>query len=246
MLRVLIIVIHFFKRWFALLWLLILTLPFLTGCQASIQRQEAWLQAEHEVLKQRDKICYQNIKQKHAKDKDVLQYMEPWLNIDNEDRIDKGFFDGGGKIPTDYEVKIIVGIYNDISNCRAQMIEGVQRIDPNMVPIYVSSYRADDLSMAELIDRKISWQEASDRKLALDNDTEKKIRAELLRLEQESELSRSAEMANKRVDSQSGTTSILQSQQNALDDRLRKQQQLNRPVTTNCVNRNGNVVCHSF
>lgn len=240
------ITIYYFKRWFVGLLLIILTLALLTGCQTTAQRKAAWSQTEHEVLKQRDRVCYQNIKQKHEKDKGVLNYMEPWLNFEKDDGVNKDFFDGGGKIPTDYEVKIIVGIYNDITNCRAQMIEGVKRIDPNMVPIYVSSYRADDLSMAELIDRKISWQEASDRKMALDNDTEQKIRAELLRLEQESEMSLSSDLANKRIDSQSGTTSILQSQQNASDDRLRKQQMINKPVTTNCVNRNGNIVCHSF
>lgn len=235
-----------FKQRLSSVLITVLILCLLLGCQTAAQRKMEWLQAEHEVLKQRDKICYQNIKQKHAQDKDVLTYMEPWLNIDQGDSMNKGFFDGRGKIPTDYEVKIIVGIYNDISNCRAQMIEGVKRIDPNMVPIYVSSYRADDLSMAELIERKISWQEAFDRKIALENDTEQKIRAELWRLEQEAEMSRSAELANKRSDAQSGTTTILQSQQNALDDRLRKQQMINKPVTTQCVNRNGNMVCHSY
>lgn len=235
-----------FNRWRSLMLITVFISLLLSGCQTAAQRKMDWLQAEHEVLKQRDKICYQNIKQKYAQDKDVLNYMEPWLNIDQDNSINKGFFDGGGKIPKDYEVKIIVGIYNDISNCRAQMIEGVKRIDPNMVPIYVSSYRADDLSMAELIDRKISWQEASDRKIALENDTEQKIRAELWRLEQEAEMSRSAELANKRSDAQSGTTSIVQSQQDALDDRLRKQQMINKPITTHCVNRDGNMVCHSY
>jgi hypothetical protein len=235
-----------FKRCFACLLLVILTLALFTGCQTAAQRKVEWLQTEHEVLKQRDRVCYQNIKYKHEKDKDVLNYMEPWLDSDTANGFNKGFFDGGGKIPTDYEVKIIIGIYNDIANCRAQMIEGVKRIDPGMVPIYVLSYRASDLSMAELIERKISWKEAYERKLALDNDTDQKIRAELSRLERELELSQSTELANQRADAQSGSSSILQSQQDALDNRLRKQQLINKPVTTTCVNRDGNIVCHTF
>ena len=235
-----------FRGFLMFLFFIILTSVLFTGCQTTAQRKAAWLQAEGEAIKQRDRVCYQNIKYKHEKDKNVLHYMEPWLDSDSANGFNKGFFDGGDKIPTDYEVKIIVGIYNDIANCRAQMIESVTRIDPNMVPIYVQSYRASDLTMAELIERKISWREAKERKLALDNETEQKIRSELSRLERELEMSHSAELANQRVDAQSGSSSVLRSQQDALDDRLQKQQLMNKPVTTTCVNRDGNIVCRTF
>jgi len=235
---------HRKARTLVLLFILV-HLAFVTGCQTAAQRKANWLQAEREVLKQRDKVCYQDIKYKYQKEKDVLHYMEPWLDTDTDYGATKGFFDGGGKIPTDYEVKIIVGIYNDIAHCRAQMIEGVQRIDPNMVPVYIQSYRASDLSMNELIERKISWNEAYERKLAVDSETDQKIRAEILRLEKEVELNNTAELANQRMESQAGSASILKSQQNALEDKLR-QQQVMKPVTTNCVNRNGNMVCTSF
>lgn len=245
MFNILRIAIHGFKRWFACLLLIILTLILFTGCQSAAQRKAAWSQTEAEVLKQKDSVCYQNIKYKYEKDKDVLSYMEPWLDTD-ADNASKGFFDGAGKIPTDYEVKIIIGIYNDIANCRAQLIEGLTRIAPNMVPIYVQAYRASDLNIAELIEHKISWREARERKLALDNETEQKIRSELSRIERELEMSHSTELTNQRVDVQSGSSSVLRSQQDALDDRLQKQQLMNKPVTTTCVNRDGNIVCRTF
>lgn len=225
-------------------WIMLVNLVLVAGCQTAAQRKADWLQAEREIIKQRDKVCYQDIKSKYQKEKDVLNFMEPWLDTDTDYGATKGFFDGGGKIPTDYEVKIVIGIYNDIAHCRAQLIEGVQRIEPNMVPIYVQSYRAADLSMNELIERKISWNEAYEKKLVLDSETDQKIRAEILRLEKEAELYNAAELANQRMDSQAGSASILKSQQNALEDKLR-QQQLMKPITTNCINRNGNMICTS-
>jgi hypothetical protein len=235
-----------FRGLLVFLFFIILTSVLFTGCQTTAQRKAAWLQAEGEALKQRDRVCYQNIKYKHEKDKDVLHYMEPWLDSDAANGFNKGFFDGGDKIPTDYEVKIIVGIYNDIANCRVQMIESVTRIDPNMVPIYVQSYRASDLTMAQLIERKISWREAYESKLALDDETDRKIRAEILRLEQEFEMSQSAELANQRTDAQSGSASLVQSQQKAVDDRLRQQQLENKPLTTNGLNTTGNIIYRTF
>jgi hypothetical protein len=126
------------------------------------------------------------------------------------------------------------------------MIESVTRIDPNMVPIYVQSYRASDLTMAQLIERKISWREAYESKLALDDETDRKIRAEILRLEQEFEMSQSAELANQRTDAQSGSASLVQSQQKAVDDRLRQQQLENKPLTTNGLNTTGNIIYRTF
>lgn len=209
---------------FAFLFFIILASVLFMGCQTAAQRKEAWLQAEVEALKQRDRICYQNIKYKHEKDKDILNYMEPLLDSDTAND-SKGFFDGGDKIPTDYEVKIIIGIYNDTANCRAEMIEGLTRIAPNMVPIYVQSYRASYLNIAELVDRKISWGEAKERKIALDNEKERKIREEASRLEKELEMSHYDEPANRRAGAQADSASVLiqNKQQEALAEQMRNQ-----------------------
>lgn len=221
-----------FNVLFLFLFFIMLTPVVFTGCQTAAQRKAALLQAEDEALKQRDRICYQNIKQKHEKDKDVLSYMDPWLDPDAANDY-QGFFDGGNKIPTDYEVKIIIGIYNDIAHCRAEMIEGLKRINPGMVPIYVQSYRASDLNMTELIERKIGWKEARERKIALDNETDQRIRAELSRLEQNLETFRYDDPANRRADAQSDSASALikNKQQEALSEQLRNQRLMqNQPV----------------
>jgi hypothetical protein len=242
MFSILRIAIDGFKRWFACLLLIILTLILFTGCQTAEQRKEDLLQTEATLLKQRDKFCYQNIKSKYEKDKDVLSYMEPWLDSDTADDT-KGFFDGGDKIPTDYEVKIIIGIYNDVAYCRAQLIEGLTRIAPNMVPIYVQAYRASDLNIAELIEHKISWGEARERKLSLDNETERKIREEALRLEKDFEMSRYNDPANRRSDAQSESASLLlQSQQKVLENQQRQQQLLN----TNDLHRTGSMDVRTY
>lgn len=219
---------------FLFLFFIVLAAVMFTGCQNAAQRKVKWLQAEEETLKQRDRICYQNIKYKHEKDKDVLSYMEPWMDSDTT-KGSEGFFNGGNKIPTDYEVKIIIGIYNDIAHCRAEMIEGLSRINPDMVPIYVQSYRASDLNMAELIDRKISWREAQERKLALDNETDQRIRAELSRLEKELETFRHDDPANRRADAKSDSAAVLiqSKQQEALAEQMRNQRLIDhQPICT--------------
>jgi hypothetical protein len=211
----------------AFLFFITLFFALFTGCQTATQRKEAWLQTEAEILKQRDNACYQNIKHKHEKDKDVLSYMDPWLDSDADNV--KGFFNGGDKIPTDYEVKIIIGIYNDIAHCRAELIQGLERINSSMVPIYVQAYRASDLTISELIGRKISWKEAQERKLALDNETERQIRAEVSRLEKDSEMLYYADPANQQaaIQTDSAALSIRSQKEQALTEQLVNQRMMN-------------------
>jgi inorganic triphosphatase YgiF len=212
------------------LFLIIIVPVFFTACQSAAQRKVEWLQAEEAALKQRDRVCYKNIKTRYEKDRDILSYMEPWMDSDTSNG-SKGYFDGGNKIPTDYEVKIIIGIYNDIAHCRAEMIEGLTRINPDMVPIYVQSYRASDLNMTELIERKISWREAQEKKLALDQETDKRIRDEMSRLQKELETIRYDDPANRRADvkSDSAAALIQSKQQEALSEQIRNQRLIDRP-----------------
>lgn len=212
----------------AFLSLIILHFALFTGCQTAAQRKEAWLQTEAEILKQRDKACYQNIKHRYEKNKDVLSYMDPWLDSDTNNV--KGFFNGGDKIPTDHEVKIIIGIYNDIAHCRAELIQSLERINSSMVPIYVQAYRASDLTIAELIGRKISWAEAQERKFALDSETERQIRAEVSRLEKDSEMLYYADTAKQQAAAQtdSAALSIRSQKEQALTERLVNQRMMNK------------------
>ena len=153
--------------------------------------------------------------------------------------------------PTEEDVKNIIAIYNEESQCRKQNIEAVSRILPSFVGLLVDNYRANDLITADLIERKISWGEANKRRSDVYNDSKAKSWAALSRLDKELKMAHEAEIANDQAAIQAlgNTLAEWRNQQQALADRMQNQQlidNLNRPRSTNCQIFGNTVQCTTY
>lgn len=185
--------IYVFRKWFTHLFFIILAFILLTGFQSTTEAQRKFesFRAANKASLERYKLCVQEISNNPA-------YKSVYS---------RGLFDlkptlaqlADNAKPTAKDIKIIIAIHNDRAKCRTQTIEDVMQFNPKMVPIFVESCHAEDILMAKLIQRKITWGECIQGRLALVDEFARKMRDEANRLGQEFKKNHEIELAQRQA-----------------------------------------------
>lgn len=240
MFRILKIVVNEFRGTLAFSISIILALILITGCQTAAIKKAKWIHSNMQASTQQNKACIDNVTNNPA-------YGNLFSHLPRPKDITPMHMADTSR-PTKEDVKNIIAIYNEDSQCRKEAIEDVSRIVPSLVPILVDAYRAYDLVTADLIERKISWGEANKRRSDVHSEAMKNLRAGMSRVVEELKMAHSAEISNRRAVINATADSLNEwgKQQQALADRAQKQQlidSLNRPRSTNCQTIGNMVQC---
>jgi hypothetical protein len=142
---------------------------------------------------------------------------------------------------TEDEIPVIITIHNEMASCREQLIETAMPVLPGIIPIFV--YHESDITVVDLMEKKITWGDYNKQKVRLRDDTMEKARLALTQLQRDLEASHNAEILQRQV--ALAALSDWAVQQQALAQRQQLINSLNRPVVTSCSSAGAFVRCVS-
>lgn len=134
-------------------------------------------------------------------------------------------------------MQLVLDRYNDNAPCREQALRELLEIVPSFVEVFADGYYQGDLVVVELIKQKISWGEANKRRMVVINDFKAKIQEAGRQIDRELNASHEAELRQRQSALYAlESLSNLAAQQATIAQRQQIINNLNRPITTSCVN----------
>jgi hypothetical protein len=136
------------------------------------------------------------------------------------------------QLPTPEEARLLARRYDEINVCRQNALRTLASALPTVLPIFSDGWEKDTANTVQLVERKISWAEATRRWEALKSEARKALMAASQQYLAEMDVWHREELARReRAAAAFLQWSLEQQMINAA----------NRPVVTNC-NRFGNMV----
>lgn len=201
----------------------------LVGCSTAAQRQYDGMVSNAQSASQRAEAC--GLARYNSPDFAPLRPHIPvnWNRVTLEQLADT-------HLATDEEIHALLAVHPSAQACRQDFLNQIALTAPSMVPIWASLYAKSDDSLVDLIQKKQSWGDHLRRVRSATAEEQAQQSAEEQRLLAGLNQSHQAEIAQR------------QAAANAMSQYLQTQQiinNLNRPVTTNCVMVGSQVICRS-
>lgn len=136
------------------------------------------------------------------------------------------------QLPTPEEAMLLARRHDEISGCRQTTLRVLSSAMPTVLPVFLDSWEKDTANMVQLVERKISWAEATRRWEALKLEATKALTAASQQYLAEMDVLHREELARR----ERAADALLQW---SLEQQLINA--ANRPVVTNCT-RIGNMV----
>lgn len=213
------------------LWVLFFTAAILAGCATAAQRQAQQSGAAFREAAAENKACVAAHRARpeygallpHQPDLDTGQYTMAQLTDETR--------------PTPMEAKSLASGYDEITICRTHFLNSLSSSRPDIVPILAATYTKGAETTVLLVQRKITWGEASRRGQERLSDLRQKLATADRQWIADLNASHQAEMAQR----QAAADALMQ---------LSAQQQMinamNRPRQTNCYGFGNSVNCTSY
>jgi hypothetical protein len=164
----------------------------MVSCSTAAQRQASFIRENNQAANQKASNCSNNVYTNPDYQR-IIQHIPK--NPTLEQLADNG-------VPTDEDIRDIIAFHNETARCRRQLIEDYTKFIPGFVPEFVKLTHEIDIITVDLIQRKITWGEASKRRLAVQDEYRAKFRAFGEQLDRDLTASHQSELAQRQGASQ--------------------------------------------
>ena len=204
----------------------ILVVPWLGSCSTGAQRQAQLIGGGIQAAKAESAACLQPINSDPT-----FEALTKHMPLEDINRATLLQMTDSTKA-TNHEVNLLSERHSRIQSCRKIFLEGLAKVAPSLVAVWVEEYAKADQNLVDLARQNVTWGEYIARTKNILAELQTKYVAALQKIQTNLEASHQQELAQR----QAAANAMLQYYQN--------QQLLNaisRPVTTNC-NRFGSMV----